>query len=59
MSLATHGLSYTPAQVRGLSQRDRDALLREAQTRATDRAHAQAQAEAREMARSSLPRRKP
>jgi hypothetical protein len=45
--LATHGLSYTPGQVRAMTARDRDALLAEAKSRATEASREAAMAESR------------
>lgn len=36
LALATHGLSYTPAQVRAMTRRDRDALLAQAHARVVE-----------------------
>lgn len=56
LALATHGLSYTPAQVRAMTRRDRDALLSEAKAVATEADRGRALAAARAQARSGRKR---
>jgi hypothetical protein len=58
-ALATHGLSYTPGQVRAMTARDRNALLAEAKARAieTSREAAMAESRAKALTAAQPPRR--